>query len=228
MKNLFWAIGALIVIILAVFIFSSKQKNSTNTVIPSPVSVASSTPDLLNLNPKESTVQGQKMQLAFPLLEKNQIEGKKVKITTNKGEIVFELLADASIASSNFIYLANKKFYDGVIFHRVIKGFMIQGGDPNGTGAGGPGYNFEDELNPETASFKSGYIRGAVAMANAGPNTNGSQFFIMHQDYQLPHSYTIFGRVISGIDVVDLIANSQVGEKDKPLEPITMKTVIVE
>ncbi len=228
MKNLFWAIGALIVIILAVFIFSSKQKNENDTIIPSPVGIATPTPNLVDLNLGELTKGAKKMQLSFPLLAINQIEGKKVKITTNKGEIVFELLADAPIASSNFIYLTNKKFYDGVIFHRVIKGFMIQGGDPNGTGAGGPGYNFEDELNPETASFKSGYIRGAVAMANAGPNTNGSQFFIMHQDYQLPHSYTIFGRVISGMDVVDLIANSQVGEKDKPLEPITMKTVIVE
>lgn len=227
MKNLVWAIGALIVIILAVFIFSSKQKNN-DTVIPSPLNVASSTPDLLNLNLNQSTGEAKKMQLAFPLLEKNQIEGKKVKITTNKGDIIFELFADAPIASSNFIYLANKKFYDGLVFHRVIKGFMIQGGDPNGTGTGGPGYNFEDELNPETTSYKSGYIRGVVAMANSGPNTNGSQFFIMHQDYQLPHSYSIFGHVISGLDVVDIVANTEVDGRDKPIQPIIMKSVIIE
>ena len=168
------------------------------------------------------------MQLPFPLLAKDQIEGKKIKITTNKGDIVFELFSDAPIASSNFIYLTNKKFYDGLIFHRVIKGFMIQGGDPNGTGTGGPGYNFGDELNPESDSYKSGYVRGVVAMANSGPNTNGSQFFIMHQDYQLPNSYTIFGQVISGMDVVDAIANSEIGANDKPIQPITMKTVVIE
>jgi cyclophilin family peptidyl-prolyl cis-trans isomerase len=105
---------------------------------------------------------------------------------------------------------------------------MIQGGDPNGTGAGGPGYSFEDELNSATDSYKKGYVRGIVAMANAGPNTNGSQFFIMHQDYQLPHSYTIFGSVISGMDVVDTIANSAVDGNDKPLQPILMKKVAIE
>ncbi len=149
-----------------------------------------------------------------------------VTIETNKGKIVFETYdQDAPKASQNFVELAGKSFYDGVIFHRVIKGFMIQGGDPTGTGRGGPGYKFEDELNPNTESYKTGYKRGVVAMANSGPNTNGSQFFIMHADYPLPNSYTIFGRVVSGMEVVDAIANSKVGGDDKPVEDVVMKKV---
>src|SRR3989344_1881555 len=128
----------------------------------------------------------------------------------------------------NNIDLANKGFYNGIIFHRVIKGFMIQGGDPTGTGRGGPGYTFEDELNPNTESYKNGYKRGVVAMANSGPNTNGSQFFIMHEDTPLPHSYTIFGKVISGMDVVDTIANVPVDGNNKPLENIIINKIIVE
>ena len=123
--------------------------------------------------------------------------------------------------------LAGKNFYDGVIFHRVIKGFMIQGGDPTGTGRGGPGYTFADELDPSTPSYKAGYVRGTVAMANAGPNTNGSQFFIMHKDTPLPNAYTIFGKVISGMDVVDAIAESEVDGSDKPLNKIVINKVTI-
>ena len=151
-----------------------------------------------------------------------------IKITTNKGEIVAELFDnDAPKTVENFITLTKKGFYDGVIFHRVIKGFMIQGGDPTGTGTGGPGYQFADELNPETESYKTGYVRGTLAMANAGPNTNGSQFFIMHTDYPLPHAYTIFGRVTKGLEVVDAIANSKTDFLDKPLEDVIMEKVEV-
>jgi cyclophilin family peptidyl-prolyl cis-trans isomerase len=151
-----------------------------------------------------------------------------VTITTNKGVIVFQTYdADAPLASANFIKLALSGFYDGVIFHRVIKGFMIQGGDPTGTGTGGPGYKFADELDSNTPSAKEGYVRGVVAMANAGPNTNGSQFFIMHADYPLPHKYTIFGKVISGLDVIDTIATTPTGANDKPIEPVVMKSVVV-
>mgnify|MGYP000915327342 CR=1 FL=1 len=154
---------------------------------------------------------------------KNMSETVQVTLSTTKGKIVLELFAkDAPKTVENFVSLTNKKFYDGVIFHRVISGFMIQGGDPTGTGTGGPGYRFEDELNPETESYKRGYMRGTLAMANAGPNTNGSQFFIMHADYPLPHLYTIFGRVVSGMDVVDAIASSKTGPNDKPIENITI------
>lgn len=152
-----------------------------------------------------------------------------VTIETTKGAFRFMTYdADAPKAVENFITLAGKKFYDGLTFHRVIPGFMIQGGDPFGNGTGGPGYTFEDELNPETESYKNGYTRGAVAMANAGSNTNGSQFFIMHKDYALPHNYTIFGKVIEGMEVVDAITALQTDEQDKPLTAVVMKRVTVE
>ncbi len=147
---------------------------------------------------------------------------------TSKGDITIELNTDATpITAGNFIKLADKKFYDNTIFHRVIKDFMIQGGDPEGTGRGGPGYKFADE------PFTGEYVRGTVAMANAGPNTNGSQFFIMHKDVGLPKNYVIFGHVVKGIETVDAIANSPVeysdsGEKSKPVTPITVKSVTIE
>ena len=151
-----------------------------------------------------------------------------ITLETSKGTIVFETYdTDAPKTVENFISLTKKGFYNGLIFHRVIEGFMIQGGDPTGTGMGGPGYKFADELDPSTASFKQGYVRGVVAMANAGPNTNGSQFFIMHKDTPLPHSYSIFGKVISGMDVVDAIAATPVNSSDRPLTDVVMKTVTV-
>lgn len=142
-----------------------------------------------------------------------------VTLKTNFGDITFETYdVDAPKAVNNFITLANKGYYDNVIFHRVIPGFMIQGGDPTGTGRGGPGYKFEDELNPNTESAEEGYKKGVVAMANAGPNTNGSQFFIMLADYPLDYKYTIFGKVISGQDVVDKIGSLERDANDKPLQ----------
>src|SRR5919199_512532 len=141
-------------------------------------------------------------------------------IKTNLGTIRFELLeAEAPKTAENFRLLAEAGKYDGVIFHRVIKGFMIQGGDPTGTGRGGQsawGGRFADEINPSSEVYRRGYKAGTVAMANSGPNTNGSQFFIMHVDYPLPPNYTIFGRVVEGQDVVDAIATTQTGPNDKP------------
>jgi cyclophilin family peptidyl-prolyl cis-trans isomerase len=145
-------------------------------------------------------------------------------IATDKGDIVIDLHADdAPRAANNFAELARKGFYDGVIFHRVVPGFVIQGGDPTGTGRGGPGYHFEDE------PFSGDYVRGAVAMANAGPNTNGSQFFICLEDLsgRLPKKYTLFGRVTAGMDVVDAIAADRIGPGDRPLEPVAMTSVSV-
>ena len=153
-------------------------------------------------------------------------------IQTNKGTIRFELLeADAPKTTENFRLLAERGYYDGVIFHRVIKGFMIQGGDPTGTGRGGAsawGGRFNDEINRSSEVYQRGYKAGTVAMANAGPNTNGSQFFIMHADYPLPPSYTIFGRVTEGQDVVDAIASTDRDSNDKPLSPVTMEKVTIE
>ena len=142
---------------------------------------------------------------------------------TSLGDIKVEFLAaEAPLAVNNFLFLAGEGFYDGVIFHRVISGFMIQGGDPTGTGRGGPGYKFRDEL--EGAGK---YTRGTMAMANAGPNTNGSQFFLMHRDYGLPHNYTIFGKVTSGIEVVDTIAALPTGAQDRPDKPPTIDRITV-
>ena len=153
----------------------------------------------------------------------------RITLETTLGKIVFATYdADAPNTVNNFITLANKGFYNGLIFHRVISGFMIQGGDPTGTGRGGPGYQFADELNPATESYKKGYVRGTVAMANAGPNTNGSQFFIMQEDRPLSHDYTIFGQVIEGIEVVDKIVSVPTDDNDKPFQPIIMTTVTVE
>src|SRR6266849_8862672 len=153
-------------------------------------------------------------------------------IQTNKGTIRFELLEeDAPKATENFRLLAEQGYYDGVIFHRVIKGFMIQGGDPTGTGRGGAsawGGKFADEINSSSEVYQRGYKKGTVAMANAGPNTNGSQFFIMHADYPLPPSYTIFGRVIDGLDIVDAIATSQTDRNDKPTSEVKMERVTIE
>jgi len=151
-----------------------------------------------------------------------------ITIKTNLGDIQFVTYdQDAPKTVENFIKLAQSGFYNGVIFHRVIDGFMIQGGDPNGTGTGGPGYTFADELNPQTESYKAGYKKGVVAMANAGPNTNGSQFFIMVADYPLPNNYTIFGKVTSGQDVADAIAKVPKDSNDKPLTAVVMQEVIV-
>ena len=147
------------------------------------------------------------------------------ELETSLGNIVIELFTDSSpITVNNFVNLSNDGYYNDVIFHRVIKGFMIQGGDPSGTGHGDmgkyPGYDFEDELdNPMN------YEKGIVAMANRGPNTNGSQFFIMHEDYPLPYQYTIFGKVLSGLDVVDAIGNVQTGENDKPNEDVVILNI---
>jgi cyclophilin family peptidyl-prolyl cis-trans isomerase len=152
-------------------------------------------------------------------------------IQTNKGTIKFELLEqDAPKTTENFRLLAEKGYYDGVIFHRVINGFMIQGGDPTGTGRGGAsawGGRFADEINSSSEVYKRGYKAGTVAMANAGPNTNGSQFFIMHVDYPLPPSYTIFGRVTEGQDVVNAIATSKADTSDRPSSEVKMEKVSV-
>jgi cyclophilin family peptidyl-prolyl cis-trans isomerase len=128
---------------------------------------------------------------------------------------------DAPATVNNFVFLAKDGYYSDVIFHRVIPGFMIQGGDPTGTGSGGPGYKFKDE------PVKRKYDRGILAMANAGPNTNGSQFFIMHADYGLPPNYTIFGKLTSGEDVLDKIAGGKTGANDRPAEPVTIQSVSI-
>jgi len=141
---------------------------------------------------------------------------------TSHGAIEVELFPDdAPKTVENFETLAGKGFYDGVVFHRVIPDFMIQGGDPTGTGMGGPGYTFEDEFNDH------GVVRGALAMANAGPNTNGSQFFIVTAEATpwLDGKHTVFGQVTNGMDVVDTISQLDTDANDKPREPVLIERV---
>lgn len=153
-------------------------------------------------------------------------------IETSKGTIKFELMEqDAPKTTENFRLLAERNYYDGVIFHRVIKNFMIQGGDPLGEGYGGEsawGGRFDDEIDRMSDLYAGVYERGTVAMANSGPNTNGSQFFIMHIDYPLPPSYTKFGKVIEGQDVVNAIAEVATNPNDRPLETVVMNRVYIE
>jgi peptidyl-prolyl cis-trans isomerase B (cyclophilin B) len=145
-----------------------------------------------------------------------------VVLHTNHGAIDLELFVeDAPTTVGNFLELASKGFYDGVIFHRVIPDFMIQGGDPTGTGTGGPGYQFEDEINDHRI------VRGALAMANAGPNTNGSQFFIVTTQSApwLDGKHTVFGRVTNGMDVVDAISELDRDARDRPREDVVIERV---
>jgi cyclophilin family peptidyl-prolyl cis-trans isomerase len=163
--------------------------------------------------------------------------GKHAIIETDKGAIGIEFLeADAPKAVENFRLLAEHGYYDGTTFHRLVKGFMIQGGDPEGTGLGGQsawGGPFADEINLQSETYRAGYRRGIVAMANAGPNTNGSQFFIMQMDYVLSPNYVIFAKVTSGMSVVDAIADlpttlGEDGALSKPVTPPVMKKVTVQ
>jgi|TARA_B100001093_G_scaffold96759_1_gene88728 cyclophilin family peptidyl-prolyl cis-trans isomerase len=161
--------------------------------------------------PHEMTINNSK---SYTAIIKTSLGDMKVEFFTN----------DAPMTVNNFINLAQDGYYDGVIFHRVISDFMIQGGDPSGTGHGDygkyPGYQFQDELNNQIP-----YSKGILAMANSGPNTNGSQFFIMHVDYPLPYNYTIFGKVVEGLDVIDIIATVETGAGDKPTSDVIIETV---
>jgi peptidylprolyl isomerase len=176
---------------------------------------------------KEQIMAARKQWNKPPAMQLAQGATYQATLHTNKGDIVVDLLRDeAPKTVNNFVFLAREGFYDDVPFHRVIRGFMIQTGDPTGTGTGGPGYRFDDE------PVQQRYQAGIVAMANAGPNTNGSQFFIMHQSQGLPPSYTIFGRVSSGMEVVDALATTPVdrsrsGEMSVPRERLAIERVTI-
>jgi cyclophilin family peptidyl-prolyl cis-trans isomerase len=162
--------------------------------------------------------------------------GKHAVIETDQGAIEIEFFeGDAPKAVENFRLLAEHGYYDGLTFHRVVRGFMIQGGDPAGDGTGGQsawGAPFADNINPQLPLYRGGYRRGLVAMANRGPNTNGSQFFILHHDYPLPPQYVIFARVTQGIEVVDAIAGTKTtiggdGDMSRPVTPQVIRKVSV-
>ena len=178
-------------------------------------------------NKGESTMSDEKVYSSMPEMIIDQNKSYTAVIQTSMGDLTVEFFSDtAPVTVNNFVSLSNDGYYDNIIFHRVISGFMIQGGDPSGTGHGEygkfPGYTFEDELNNQQP-----YEKGILAMANAGPNTNGSQFFIMHVDYPLPYQYTIFGKVTDGFDVIDTIASVQTAEGDKPVEDVVILGVTV-
>ena len=161
--------------------------------------------------------------IALAILVSNMIVSKhtKVKLETNKGDIIIELYTgEMPITAKNFVNLTKEGFYDGVIFHRVIPGFMIQGGDPTGTGQGGPGYAIKDEF---TGTDLDRNVRGTISMANAGPNTGGSQFFINVADNNfLNGKHPVFGRVIEGLEIVDEISKVERDQQDKPVEDVVI------
>lgn len=200
--------------ILAIKETSQSTKSNMNYVTPTP---------------QPSQVASAKTWSAAPQMQLVNGKNYKAVMHTSKGDIKIDLNEkEAPITVNNFVFLSNQGFYNGTKFHRIIKDFMIQGGDPKGNGTGGPGYRFADE--PITGS----YTAGTIAMANAGPNTNGSQFFIMHKDYELPKNYVIFGKAsdADSLKIIDAIANTPTsanpnmpGENSVPAETITINSV---
>ncbi len=203
----------LIIGLVSGFLILNRPKNNNKTIPPA-------------VNKQQQNPQSSET-ITPPKMIIDKTKNYSAVLNTSKGQITIQLKAKQTpITVNNFVYLSKKGFYNDTIFHRVIKGFMIQGGDPNGDGTGGPGYRFDDE------DFSGQYLRGTVAMANAGPNTNGSQFFILHQNYNLPHNYVIFGQVTKGLDVVDKIATAPVktspsGENSEPVNPVVVKTITI-
>ena len=203
-----------IVLVAVIVIYSSNKTPTESTQQTAQNTISEQQTSPTGQEPKDTP------KSAMPEMQIDKNKTYTATLTTTEGTIKINLnAASTPITVNNFVALARKGFYDNTIFHRTIKDFMIQGGDPQGNGTGGPGYSFADE------PFEGEYTRGTIAMANAGPNTNGSQFFIMHKDVDLPKNYVIFGNVIEGIEVVDKIATAPVaasmgGEKSKPVNPV--------
>lgn len=227
-------IGAIVLglIVVGFVLFKSTQTKDSQSESkigygkPQPSQPAQTSQDEYNATSEPAIpTKAQTEAMKKPAMQIDKSKNYVATLHTTEGDIKIQLNAeDTPITVNNFVTLAKQKFYDNTVFHRVIKDFMIQGGDPQGNGTGGPGYRFDDE------PFTGEYSRGTIAMANAGPNTNGSQFFIMHKDYPLPKNYVIFGKVSEGMDVVDKIATAPVrsgasGENSSPVNPVKVTSV---
>lgn len=246
MKNVFIGIVIFGVIAAATWIAYTKSRADLEAVkgvevesVELPQPTAETTPtietiqkeEVLMTEPKEQ-IKKAKSYTAAPALSVKSDSTYTATIKTSKGPMTVSLyVKDAPNTVNNFVFLSREGFYDSTVFHRIIKGFMIQGGDPKGDGTGGPGYRFDDE------KITREYTRGTLAMANAGPNTNGSQFFIMHADYPLPKNYVIFGGIdpkdTVSLKTLDAIATtptsfSAMGEQSKPIETVTLQSVTIE
>ncbi len=230
-KMIILLIAILIILGVIYFINSQNKHNSAESQRNSVAETESNTiQEKEQVNPTPNpTVQSKKQYSSAPQMAIDTNKKYQALLKTNKGDIKVDLFANSTpITVNNFVFLANEGFYNQTKFHRIIKDFMIQGGDPQGTGMGGPGYRFDDE------PFTGEYEAGTIAMANAGPNTNGSQFFIMHKNYPLPKNYVIFGKASDpqSLSVIDTIANTPTrvgpsGEKSQPMEDIILQSVTI-
>lgn len=211
---------------LAILLLSGLLLSGCNLSVSQGNSSLTPTPEIKQELKKENTNMKQYTTIPPMSVDKNKIY--TAIMDTTKGKMTFELFVkETPITVNNFVFLSRDGFYNGTKFHRIMSGFMIQGGDPQGNGTGSPGYKFNDE--PITRDYK----RGTLAMANSGLNTNGSQFFIMHKDYPLPKNYVIFGELTTGLDALDVIANTPVidngmGETSKPTEDILINSLTIE
>lgn len=205
-------VGILTLIILGVGVYAFAEK-------PAKDNSSDVTSEIISSSEENKTYS------SAPAMQIDQNKKYTAIMETSKGTMTFELFASENpITVNNFVFLAKDGFYDGISFHRIMKDFMIQSGDPKGDGTGGPGYKFDDE------AITRDYERGTLAMANSGVNTNGSQFFIMHKDNPLPKNYVIFGKLTDSFETLDLISNTEVkdngyGEMSKPLEQITISHI---
>jgi len=223
MNRIVWAGILIVVAVLGIFYFFRNQSPSMSSTTPTPASPSASQGGL---------TQSTKQYASAPEIAIDAKKNYQAVIQTSKGAMRVALFAsEAPITVNNFVFLAREGFYAGTPFHRIIKEFMIQGGDPTGTGVGSPGYRFDDE------AVTREYVRGTIAMANSGPNTNGSQFFIMHADYALAKNYVIFGSIeatdSTSLATLDAIASVPVGtngtgEQSAPQEKVIIESVTIE
>lgn len=223
MNEKFLKILPLIGIVLVIsLLYFTKAPQENNKDLKNVLNTQNTQPVGNNSNNLESNKNMQKTQMPLPTQLIDSSKNYFAKFETNQGNFKIKLYAkEAPLASNNFVYLASNKYFNGLIFHRVIKDFMIQGGDPLGNGSGGPGYSFPDEQSGKKL------VKGSVAMANAGPNTNGSQFFIVTAESTpwLDGKHTNFGEVVEGMDVVLKIGNTKTTTGDRPAENILITSV---